>query len=57
MNVPYISKEVKSKYKLITDNHCAYIHRIVRGLSFSVVIVYILWMAFFSGKLDWGDYY
>ena len=39
------------------DNHCAYIHRIVWGLIFSVVIVCILWMAFFSGKLDWVDHY
>ena len=42
MNVPYISKEVKSKYRLITDNHCVYMNRIVLGLSFSVVIVCIL---------------
>ena len=33
--------EVKSKYRLITDNHCVYIHRIVWGLSFCVVIVCI----------------
>ena len=49
---PIIPKEVKSKYRLITDNHCVYIHRIVWGLSSSVVIVCILWMAFFSGELD-----
>ena len=36
-----------------TDSH---IHRIVWGLSFNVVIVCILWMAFFSGKLDWVDH-
>ena len=47
-----ISKEVKSTYRLITDNHCTYIHR-----SFSVVIVCILWMAFFSRELDLADHY
>ena len=31
---------------------CLYIHRIVWDLSFSVVIVCILWMAFFSRELD-----
>ena len=41
VNVLLISKEVKSKYRLITDNSCVYIHRIVWGLSFSVVIVCI----------------
>ena len=46
-----------SKYRLITDNHCVYIHKIVWGLSFSVVIVCILWMALFSGELDWVDHY
>ena len=56
MNVLEISKEVKS-YRLITDNHCVCVHRIVRGLSFSVVIVCILWMAIFSGELDWVDHY
>ena len=45
-------KRVKSKYRLITDNHYVYIHRSVWGLSFSVVIVYILWMALFSGELE-----
>ena len=29
------------------------IHRIVWDLSLSVVIVCILWMAFFSGRLNW----
>ena len=45
----------------IQTNHrqslCIYIHRIVWGLSLSVVIVCILWMAFFSGELDWVDHY
>ena len=51
-------KEVKSKYRLITDNHCVIcIHRTVTGFSFSVVIVCLLWMAFFSGELDWVDHY
>ena len=50
-------KEAKSKYRLITDNHCVYIHRIVWGLSFSVVIVCILWIAFFSGELDRVEHY
>ena len=36
----------------MADNHCVYIHRIVWALSFSVVIVCILWMAFFSSELD-----
>ena len=60
VNVLYISKEVKSEYRLITDNHCVYIQRIVWGFSFSIqcsVIVCILWMAFFSGELDWVDHY
>ena len=49
----YISQKRSSQNKrLITDNHCVYIHRIVWGLSFNVVIVCILWMAFFSGELD-----
>ena len=52
MNVLHISKEVKSKYRLSTDNHYVYMHRIVWGLSFSVEIVCILWMALFSGELD-----
>ena len=52
MNVLQISKEVESKYRLIIDNHYAYIHRIFWGVSFSVVIVCILWMALFSGELD-----
>ena len=57
VNVLYISKEVKSKYLLITDNHCVCVHRIVWGLSFSVVIVCILRVSFFSGRLDGADHY
>ena len=34
-----------------------YIHRIVWDLSLDVVIVCILWMAFFSGRLHWVDHY
>ena len=33
------------------------IQNIVWGHSFSIVIVCILWMAFFSGELDWLDHY
>ena len=44
-------------YILIADNHYVYIHRIVWDLSLSVVIVCILWMAFFSGRLHWIDHY
>ena len=41
-----ISKEVKLKHRLITDNHYVYIHRIVWDLSFSVVIVpYFGWLS------------
>ena len=36
----------------MADNHCVYIYKIVWALRFSVVIVYILWMAFFSSELD-----
>ena len=36
---------------------CIYIHRIVWGLSFSVVIVCILWVSFFSGRLAGADHY
>ena len=49
-------KRGQVKYRLITDNHCVYIHRIVWGLSFSVVIVCILWVSFFSGRLDGADH-
>ena len=45
-----------TEYRLITDNHCVYIHRIVWGFNFSVVIVSILWMSFFSGRLDGTDH-
>ena len=31
----------------MADNYCVYLHRIVWAVSFSVVIVCILWMAFF----------
>ena len=41
----------------MADNHCVYIHRIVWALRFSVVIVCILWMAFFSSELDYVDHY
>ena len=33
------------------------VHRIVWDLSLSVVIVCILWMAFFSGRLNWVDHF
>ena len=46
-----------SRYRLIADNHYVCIHRIVWDLSLSVVIVCILWMAFFSGRLNWVDHY
>ena len=49
-------KEVKSKHRLITDNYCVYIHRIVLGPSLSVVIVWILWVSFFYGRLDGADH-
>ena len=34
-----------------------YIHRIVWDPSLSVVIVCILWMAFFSGRIHWVDHF
>ena len=45
-------KRGQVKYRPMDDNHCVYKHRIVWALSFSVVIVCILWIAFFSSELD-----
>ena len=50
-------KRAQFKIRLIADNHYVYIHRIVWDLSASVVIVCILWVVFFSGRLDGADYY
>ena len=40
--------------RLIADNHYVYT---LEDLSFSVVIVCILWVAFFSGRLDGAYHY
>ena len=54
-----IPKEVKSKYRLTAGNHYVMYTKgfSVWDLSLSVVIVCILWMAFFSGRLHWVDHY
>ena len=44
-------KRGEVRYRPMADNHCVYIHRIVWGLSSSVVFVCILWMAFFPSEL------
>ena len=50
----------RAQVKIWTNHRqslCICIHRIVWGLSFSVVIVCILWMDFFSGELDLVEHY